>query len=57
MVGKDYMIPLFNWERRSKVNVERGGWRKGMVPARNIYTDELKLEDGVGAGIYCPEGA
>nr|AMS38355.1 hypothetical protein [Bactrocera tryoni] len=54
----DYMIPLFNWERRFKVNIEKDGWRKGMLATRNtlnIYTDGSKMDDGVGAGIYCPE--
>ena len=47
------MISILNWERKSKANIERGGWRKDILSASNIlkmYTQGSKMEDGVGAG-------
>uniref|UniRef100_A0A0A1XKT2 Putative 115 kDa protein in type-1 retrotransposable element R1DM n=1 Tax=Zeugodacus cucurbitae TaxID=28588 RepID=A0A0A1XKT2_ZEUCU len=58
LASTDYLTPLMNWERIFRVNLEKDGWREGMITSRstlNIYTDGSKMEDGVGAGIYYQE--
>lgn len=51
LTSTHYMIRFFNWESSFRANIEKYGWRKGMLAAHNalnINTDGSKMEDGVG---------
>jgi len=53
----DYMIPRTCPEVKTTSLVGPNDWKTGRVQTQhlNIYTDGVKMEGGVGAGLYCTD--